>query len=468
MPGSAVLLRRRSRGRAGLLVAAVLLFAVGRVSALPNDLGDDHYLAIHSETRADLFRRAALPGPNGAIVGTDTVLPVRESVTLRAQDLDTPMGRDSADFEVSGWGLVVGSGGTPARSPDGDVQTAYVRLHRGPVSVRLGRQLVTGGAARYVRFDGLAADTLFGSGFEASAYGGLTALPRWSARPAYYNLGASSDVALRNPAALPPSGRSGYSVGGVRVGWSGPKLGAQLSFHEQRDSGELSHRSLGADTQLRPFEHLSLFGDAILEMDARRLSDARVWVDASPARSVDLSLEYRHTEPALLLARTSVLSVFSTSGYDETGAEATVRATENLTFGALGFVQLYDGSRPGARSEVSAKFVADRNRRTLVRLSHARLLAPENGYHSVRASLSQRIRPTLMGTLEAYLYLYDHAVLRYRASSVFAGTLALRPSRVFGVLLAASVAESPYARLDAQTLLQLTCDFDLSGPRRAQ
>src|SRR5262249_33272 len=153
----------------------------------------------------------------------------------------------------------------PAASPDGDVQTANLRVHRGPVSARLGRQIVAGGAARYARFDGLSADVEFGPGFAASAYGGFTALPRCGAPPASYTPGASSDVALRDPAALPPSGRSGYVLGGAELGWSSPLAGAQISFHEQRDSGELSHRSLGADAQLRPMERLSIFGDAILE-----------------------------------------------------------------------------------------------------------------------------------------------------------------------------------------------------------
>jgi hypothetical protein len=354
------------------------------------------------------------------------------------------------------------------QSPDGDVQTAYLRLHRGPFSVRLGRQLLTGGAARYVRFDGASAGARFGQGFEALAYGGMTALPRWSARPAYYNLGASSDVVLRDPAALPPSGRAGYWTGGARLGWAGPELGAQLSFHEQRDHGELSHRSLGADAQVRPLDRLAVFGGAIFELDATRLSDVRFWADAALAKPVDLSLEYRHTEPALLLARTSVLSVFSTSAYDETGGEVTVRATSNVTFEGTGYLQLYEGSRPGGRSEAAAKFVTDRNRRSLVRLSHARLIAPENGYHSLRASYSQRFLQTLTGTLEAYFYLYDRAVREYRSSSVFAGTLAMRPDRVFGVMLAGSVARTPFASLDAQALVQVTCDFDLSGPRRAQ
>jgi hypothetical protein len=451
-----------------LSASLVVLSVTGSSGAAPKELGDDHYVSVHSETRADLFRRATLPGPNGALVGTETVLPVRETVLLRAQNLDTPVGKDSADVEASGWALVALPQGAPTQSPDGDVQTAYLRLYRGPVSFRIGRQLLTGGAARYARFDGASVDARFGPGFEALAYGGMTALPRWSARPAYYNLGADSDVTLRNPAGLPPSGRAGYWTGGARLGWTGPKVGAQVSFHEQRDHGELSHRSLGADAQIRPLDRLAVFGAAIFEVDATRLSDVRLWVAGSPAKPVDVSLEYRHTEPALLLARTSVLSVFSTSAYDETGGEVFVRATSNLSFEATGYLQLYDGGRPGGRSEEVAKFVADRNRRTLVRLSHARLVAPENGYHSLRASFSQRFLQTLTGSLEAYFYLYDRAVREYRSSSVFAGTLAMRPDRVFGVMLAGSVAQTPFARLDAQALVQVTCDFDLSGPRRAR
>ena len=107
-------LRRRTRGGASLLLAGVGLCSATAVQAAPDDQHDDHYLSIHSETRADLFRRAALPGTAGAIISTDTLLPVRETVLLRAQDLYTPVGRDSADFEVSGWGLVV-TGDAPAR-----------------------------------------------------------------------------------------------------------------------------------------------------------------------------------------------------------------------------------------------------------------------------------------------------------------------------------------------------------------
>jgi hypothetical protein len=274
-------------------------------------------------------------------------------------------------------------------------------------------------------------------------------------------------VALRNPAALPPSGRSGYALAGALFGWSNASGGARVSFHEQHDGGELAHRSLGADAELRPAERLAFFADGILELDARRLSEARGWIDAAPLPPLDVSLEYRHTEPSLLLSRTSVLSVFSTSAYDETGVFAKLAASRRVTVDASGFAQIYDGSHPGGRGDAAVTFVVDGEHRSLVRLSYARLVAPDNGYHSARASFTERVLPPLTFTLESYLYWYDRAVRGYRSSSVFAGTLGFRPRGRFGALFASSLAESPYARLDAQASLQLTCDLDFSSVRRS-
>lgn len=447
--------------------AVATLLSTGVAIAEPDDRTDSHYLVVHGETHADLFRRARTFGPGGSIMAADTVMPVRQTVQLRAGDLDTPLGRDSADVEVSAWGLLSLTEAAPVQSPDGDVQTAFVRLRRGPVGVQLGRQLATGGAARYARFDGGAATVAFGSGFDASVYGGMTALPRWNGHPAYYNLGASSDVVLKDPSALPPAGRAGYFLAGGRLGWSDVRGGAQLSFHEQHDASMLGHRSLGASARYRPLDELSLFGDAVFELDARRLSDARLWADAELSTKLVGSLEYRHAEPALLLSRASVLSVFSTSGYDEAGASASYKVTPELGLEANGFLQMYSEGHPGARTELAGKFTLDKNRRTFVRLAYTRLLAPDNGYNSMRASVSHRLSRLLTGTLEAYLYLYDDRVLGHPTSSVFAGTLTHRTSRSLTLLWSGSIAQTPFATADAQTLIQARYDFDLAARRRS-
>jgi hypothetical protein len=101
--------------------------------------------------------------------------------------------------------------------------------------------------------------------------------------------------------------------------------------------------------------------------------------------------------------------------------------------------------------------------RTLLRISYVRLLAPSNGYHSLRTSLSRQLPWQTSATLEAYAYYYDRRLLGYRSSSVYAGTLAYEPSSSWRFLWGASLARTPYAALDAQTLLRVVYDLGYSN-----
>lgn len=445
--------------------AALLGLAPARTSAEPLDrpLGerDRFELSVRGETHAELFRRALLPGANGAIVSTETIAPVRQYVQLRARDLDTPLRRDSLDVELSAWGnATIGEPG-PERALDGDVQTANVTYRQDWLSVRIGRQHVAGGAARYARFDGADARAELGAGFAAEIYGGLTALPRWNQRPGYHYLGAAVDSDLRSPSALPPIERLQYWLGGGRLGYRATRVAAGLSLHDQWEQGGLSRLDLGADARAELSPVTTAAGSAILDLDARRLADARLWVDISPAALLDVSLEYLHAEPALLLSRQSVLAVFSTDGYDEIGASAIARATHELSVEGGAFAEIYDLGRPGGRGEAAVRVFAERDHRTMLRVGYARVQAPANGYHSVRTSLVRRITPRLSSSLEAYSYFYDEAIREVRTSVVYAGTLTLRPTDAITVLAGGSLARSPYALLDAQTQLRLAFDFDL-------
>jgi hypothetical protein len=218
---------------------------------------------------------------------------------------------------------------------------------------------------------------------------------------------------------------------------------------------------LGVDARANVSSAAVLAGSAILDADSTRLADARVWADVRPWAPLGLSVEYLHTRPALWLSRQSVLSVFSTDRFDEVGAMASLRALPGLTMEGSGFLTLYDDSRPGARSEGTVRLVADT--RTLLRVSYLRLLAPSNGYHSLRTSLSRQLPWRTSATLEAYAYFYDHAVLGYRSSSVYAGTLAYESGISWHFLWGASLARTPYAALDAQTLLRIVYDFGYVG-----
>lgn len=444
-------------------VGAAACLAPALAQAEPADRAyhpDRFTLLARSETHVGLFQRALLPGPNGSLISTETVVPLEEYILLDARGLDTSWDEDSVDIEFGGWTQVALGGLADERAMDGDIQTALVRYRRGPISAQLGRQQAVSTAARYVRFDGAALRADLGSGLDVNAYGGFTVLPRYNRTPQYAALGGLPDARLEDPSVLEPLPRSGYWLTGGRVGYQHELIRAGLSLHEQREDTELGRRNLGLDLGAGPWQTATLGASALLDTDAADIAEARVWVDAEPLDALDVSVEYLHTEPALLLSRQSVLSVFGGAGYDEVGALGSLEVTPAVSVEGAGAVEVYDTGRPGSRGELGARLLADRLRHVVVRLSYARLVAPENGYHSLRAGLSGKLVRALSGTLEIYGYFYDEAIRDYRSSAVYAGTLSYQATPALDVLWGTSVARSPYAALDAQTQLRLSYVFD--------
>jgi hypothetical protein len=426
-----------------------------------------YVVSAHGETRAELFRRALLPA-SGALVTTATTVPLRQSVLLRAREVGGEPEDGALDFELAAWSSATLGESHPERPLDGDVQTANVRYRRGPLSLRLGRQQVAGGAARFARFDGAAFGADLGSGVSAEVYGGFTVLPRWNARPGYHYLGAAVDSELRQPDALPEPERGKSWLAGGSLGWSTRAAATRLSFHEQRGQLGLVRRNLGADARVAVLEDASVGGNGLVALDSLRVADARLYGDWAPVREVSLSVEALHAEPALLLSRESVLSVFSTAGFDELGAVASARVTRAFAFEARGFSQLYAGGRPGTRAELVSRVSFDQASASFARIAYSRVVAPENGYHTLRSSLARRLLASISGTLEAYAYLYDKAIRGRRVSSVYAATLRYERSSSFSALWGASIAQSPYARFDAQTQLALAYDFEHVGLKGAR
>jgi hypothetical protein len=452
----------RSWGSAALLVARTLLpIAMTGEPARADEPpaveagGPSYEVSIRGETHAEIFRRALLPGTDGALVSTATVAPIRQYVRARARALNTDDG--ALDFELAGWsGAWLGDAG----QADGDVQIANAGYRRGVWALRLGRQQMTGGAARFSKFDGLALGAELGAGIRADVYAGFTVLPRWNERTGYHYLGSATLADLRNHEVLESEDRKQHALAGGRLGWSSADVSAGVSFHEQHGARGLVRRNLGARARGSVFDDATVGADGLLELDSVRLVDARLFFDWVPLREFDLSVEYLHTEPALLLPRDSVLSVFSTDAYDEAGGSARARPARFLVLEATGFAQFRPSGHPGARSELAARVSLDERERAFARIAYSRVLTPDSGYHALRSSLRQHLLETWAATLEAYGYFYDRSIRGRRVSSVFAGTLSYEPRSSFSALFGASLAQSPYARFDAQTQVALAYDFD--------
>ncbi|MFO0571327.1 MAG: hypothetical protein U0263_37205 [Polyangiaceae bacterium] len=410
---------------------------------------------VRSETHFRLYQRALLPGAYGAVVTEETAAPIVEYASVSALDVDAPWQKRSLDFELDVWGSATFGEAGSARRMDGDVQSANIRYHTGPVWLRLGRQSFAGGAARYARFDGASAGGTLPFGLGLEGYGGLRVLPRWAERPGYHQLGAAVEHLWRDPAALPDPKRQDYWLAGGRLYYDSPNVDAGVSIHEEHERAELAHRNLGLDLRADLSKRVSVGGAGVMEMDSSRIADARLFGQVTPVRELDLEAEVLHAEPSLFLSRQSVFSVFSTDAYEEAGGSFRLKLFRELNVIGNGFVGLYSADDYGVRGEIGGRLSPGRTERTVLLITASRVIAPENGYRALRAAWRQRIALPLYSTLEVYNYFYDDAIRGYDTSGVYAGTLEWKFTRELSALWGSSFARTPYAASDLQTQLRL-------------
>jgi hypothetical protein len=435
---------------------------------LPSDVPppvDRFELVAESQTYLQLFQRALQPGANGAIVTTDTAAPLTEYLSARADAIDAPWQKDGVDLQFAAWGQLWPTSSDYERPFDGDVQSANVRLRLGDVSLRLGRQQEAGGAARFARFDGAALGARIARGLDFSAYGGAAVLPRWNNRPGYHQLGKAEDDLVQY--GEHDLDRTEHWLAGAKLAYREEGYTGALSFHEQHESGGVSHRTLGLDLGGQLAKPAWLGAKALFEVEGQRWAELRAWLDLEPHPLVHASIEGLRIEPGAFLSRQSVLSVFSTSGYEEVGTFVSVDARTWLRLEGSGFLEFYDEGRPGARGEAAARFAWSKRSPGFARLGYTRVMIGENGYNALRASVSSPLVRRLAGTLEAYAYFYDQPIQGYSTSSVYAGTLSYQALDQLSLLWGASLARSPYASLDAQTLLRASYTFDAKPRERA-
>jgi hypothetical protein len=418
---------------------------------------DQTSVRIDSATYVRYFQRALLPGPGGALVDTTSTAPLYEYASLRVDGLDMPWKKDGLDVELAGWANVNLGDVEGGLRADGDVTVASVRQRLGPAYLTVGRQIRVGGAARYARFDGASAGIRAPFGLGADVYGGWSVLPRWSQVPGYHLLGSASDTLLKNPEALPPTSRNGYWLAGGRAYYAyRTKAELGVSFHEQREAGNLGRRDVAADVRVAPWDVVSLSGQAMMDADSWSLADARGVLEIAPMSCISISGEYLHTDPSLFLSRQSIFSVFATNAFDEAGGTVTWRPmlAPQLQLAGGGWVELFGDGEKGYRANGRLRY-SMKHDRVVGQVAYTRVRETQNGYHSGR--ISAGVRPFEQGalTVEGYVYVYDEAIRGADSSLVGAASAEWSPSRVFSVLVGGSMARTPYAALDAQGLVRL-------------
>jgi hypothetical protein len=287
------------------------------------------------------------------------------------------------------------------------------------------------------------------------AYGGFAVLPRWDGVVGYHQLGSLQESGLRDPSLALPS-RADHALGGARAsyGYRG-FVDASLSFHEEQQADELGRRNLGAQLQLAPRERIDGNVELIFDLDSLGVADARSWVDWMARDDLDFTVEFLHVQPDLFLSRQSVLSAFSTESFREVGATIGYRPLRHIEIAPHGYLEAFPEQEYGARGGVRLAVDVDAERRTRLVLGYGRVVLQETGYHSLQNSLSHRLAVPLTLSLDARHYAYDHPIEGHPGSTVFAVSCGWRFARGGDLLFGASLANTPYAARDLQTLVRV-------------
>ncbi|HSN90429.1 MAG TPA: hypothetical protein VLS93_04310 [Anaeromyxobacteraceae bacterium] len=270
--------------------------------------------------------RGGTPGQEPELA---TVAPLFELLTVSARDVRLGFVKD-LEIQISTWGSYeladprwdVGTSGDGT----GDVLTAFARARflKRRLTVRLGREMVATGAARFLQIDGGDLSLKLPAGFGLSGYVGSPVSQRFQSR---------SGLQSWNPAGgdLAYGGRVSWGRFLDGVGGRGVDVGAFVAI--VTDGGDTARQDVGADLRIQPFGNLTLSGNGVYSLEAERLAETTAVLLWTPVRHVHLTADVRFSAPDLMLPRTSILSVFADSERTEAGVGATLQVTRTLDVG---------------------------------------------------------------------------------------------------------------------------------------
>lgn len=316
-----------------------------------------------------------------------TVAPLYEILSVTARDISTGF-TDDLRLVLSTWGAVDlakrrWDAGTDSRL-GGDITTAYVqaRFAGQRVTLRAGRTFVATGVARMIQVDGGELAVVLPMGpiqLKVSGYGGLPTSQRFQGR---------SGPSSWNPVAgtIAYGGRAGLAVPLAGYPGRGLEIGASANWVE--DESDPVREEVGVDIRLQPFRstNLALAGFGTYSLYDARLAEANAALTVSATRRLHLTADWRFVEPSLLLARNSILSVFTASTWSEYGVGARYDLGRGLHAGLDGHVRTepgQDGDEQRLGSDVAARLDWERGAGS-AGLEVSRLDAFDNGYLAAR------------------------------------------------------------------------------------
>jgi hypothetical protein len=361
-----------------------------------------------------------------------TVVPIYELVGARAS-VDSAWVHD-LHLVVSGWGEVALGDPREGRL-DGDLDLGYLEgtVFGDHLTLRLGRQLVAGGAARVTPLDGASVTGRLGRGrlrFGATAYAGAPVAPRFAVS------------------------RGDFAAGG-RVFWR-PAFATEvgLSFIDVLGGGRAAREDGAIDARWSPHPAVALAGLALVSFRELRLAQADANVTVRPATWVDFAAGWQRTAPDLFLPATSILSVFSQETRDEVGGDLALYVDRRLQL-VGDYHAIHEEAGWGQRGGGGARVRLGGERQTTVGAEVHVLLLPEQGYYRARLWGSHAVTDWALVTLDLDGYRLTQPLNGETFSFTASGSLAFRLAAAWRLVLAGFADENPLVERRFELLAKL-------------
>ena len=314
-------------------------------------------------------------------------VPIFENVSLTVADVRLRYVEDLR-LVVAGWGELEFLVTDSKLGATGDLDIGYVegKIFRRHLQLRLGRQLVFGGAARAQPMDGASATIAIRRHLALNIYGGVPVTPRFGVH-------------------------QGDFMTGGRLSWRATvdsEVG--LSYIEVLKDGLQGRQDLGADGRWRVRRSLTLTGYALLSLIELRLVEADVAANWQPRTTLQVGADYRRTSPDLFLPRNSILSVFSQETRDQVGANVWWRPLSRLKAEAdyhLILAEAGTGHEGGGRLTAT---LGPTWQTTLAAEARVLRLATANGYVQGRIYGIERISSNVTATVDLDLYSLEQPI----------------------------------------------------------
>jgi hypothetical protein len=359
-----------------------------------------------------------------------------EFVGVSVRGVDIPGVVEDLRFQLSGWltGAVIAD--PTAGLFTGDVSLLYLQgsfFHR-HLSVILGRQLISGGAARVLQLDGLNATVTFGKGFGVSGYmGAPTRAPPVA--------GPGVDAYVAAPTVTRDVVPLGNFAFGGRAFWR-PSFGTEVgvSFLEILSNGVIAQQNLGVDASVAILSNLSLTASSVLSLVEWRVADAELGLSWQVRPTLELFVNGTRSEPDLFLPSTSIFTVFAYTERTAVGGGVTWKALPRLSlYGA--YNQLWVDGGSGNQGDLRATYRI--GSQSTLGFNATLLLVPVNGYTELRGWFIQSLTQRIKLSADLDWQLLEHALNQARDSVVGTASVSWAIGSGWSAMLSGSVGTTP-------------------------